>query len=310
MAGSAGGQPGQAGSGAVERRGCSAGHARPARVRGGWMCARCGLRVMPLTAEECFDGHERPADVEPWMLWVCPQDSELVIPADMDRDDVAYANRHHPFLADGIRVVHRDDSDPLDVSRGRARPVIIFTDPGSSPAEGQGPDQEQRQEDPNDTLVSIAGPILAGFALAAIVVIGTSSSTSGRPEALPAIAFFAGAAVLLLFSIQMLAVAALPGLRKAPGLRVVSRLLRIPRLQKIPWPRLIKDLLYETGLLVFLIGLGLFLWARSWSAAAIAGVAVVGLAVISDVALLVTSWLRPDWGRTDSDTDDAADHGQ
>ncbi len=136
------------------------------------------------------------------------------------------------------------------------------------------PPAAQKVADANDTLIAITGPILAGFSLAAIVVIGTSASNSGRPAALPAMTVFAAAAVLLLFAIQMLAVAALPGL------------------QNVRWPGLIKGALYETGLLAFLAGLGLFLWTRSWSATAMAGLAVVGLAIVGDLALLAASWSR------------------
>ncbi len=87
-------------------------------------------------------------------------------------------------------------------------------------------------------------------------------------------ACFAGSAVLLLFSIQIQAIGRLGGLRTAR------------------WPRRMKALLYELGLLAFLVGLGLFLWFRTWPAAAVAGVAVVGLAVICDLALVVTAWCR------------------
>lgn len=287
MAGSAGGESGQEDSGAAVPGSCSAGHTRPARLRGGWMCARCGLRIMPLTAPECFEGHGRPRDVEPWTLWVCPEDGELVVPPDISWYGMANANQSHPFLAKEVRLLRRDDFDPTEIDRSRAVPVIVRS----------APDQRRLRGDPNDSLITIAAPILAGFSLAAIVSIGLSASASNRPEALPAMAFFAGASVLLLFSIQMLAVAALPGFQTAPGFRKAYKFLKTPALQENPWPRLVKDFLYEMGLLAFLVGLGLFLWTRSWSAAAIAGVAVVGLAAVSDLALLVTSWLRPDWGR-------------
>src|SRR5258708_11164805 len=63
-------------------------------------------------------------------------------------------------------------------------------------------------------------------------------------------------------------------------------------LQNVRWPGVIKGALYETGLLAFLAGLGLFLWTRSWSATAMAGLAVVGLAIVGDLALRAASWSR------------------
>jgi hypothetical protein len=193
------------------------------------MCARCGLRLMPLTATECFAGHARPKDIGPWTVWVCPEDGELVVPADMRGLDVARANAYHPL-------------------------------------------REANMADPNDTLITITGPILAGFCLAAIVGIGTSASSSGHPAAMAAIAVFALAAVLLLSAIQMLVAAAFPGLR---GIR---------------WPGLLEGFFYETGLLAFLAGVGLFLLSQPSSAAATAGLVVVGLGVVGDLVLLTCSW--------------------
>ena len=64
------------------------------------------------------------------------------------------------------------------------------------------------------------------------------------------------------------------------------------------WPRWVKAILYELGLLVFLVGLGLILWLRTWPAAAIAGVVVVGAAVVCDLVLQAMAWCRRDqWGR-------------
>src|SRR6202050_1601527 len=80
------------------------------------------------------------------------------------------------------------------------------------------PLREANVADPNDTLITTTGPILAGFSLAAIVGIGTSASSSRHPVAMAAIAVFALAAVLLLFAIQMLVAAAFPGLRASGGL--------------------------------------------------------------------------------------------
>src|SRR5258708_19585720 len=91
------------------------------------------------------------------------------------------------------------------------------------------PPAAQKVADANDTLIAITGPILAGFSLAAIVVIGTSASNSGRPAALPAMTVFAAAAVLLLFAIPILAVAAPPAPPHSPS------------------PRLLKVSFYSTG---------------------------------------------------------------
>jgi hypothetical protein len=97
-------------------------------------------------------GHPRPEDIGPWTVWACPEDGELVVPADMRRLDVARANVRHPL-------------------------------------------REANVADPNDTLITITGPILAGFSLAAVVGIGTSASSSRHPVAMAAIAVFALAAV-------------------------------------------------------------------------------------------------------------------
>jgi hypothetical protein len=192
----------------------------------------------------------------------------------MNRDDVLKANRYHPLPVKTLAVATFPPSDPANVHHLRTFP------PSDLPNADLWPEQAQASADPNDSLVTIAAPILAGFSLAAVVVIGTSASMVGRPAALPAMACFAGSAVLLLFSIQMLAIGSLRGLRLAR------------------WPRNVKATLYELGLLAFLIGLGLFLWLRTWPAAALAGVAVVGVAVICDLALVTTAWCRRDkWGR-------------
>lgn len=141
-------------------------------------------------------------------------------------------------------------------------------------------------DSPNDTLITITGPILAGFSLAAIVGIGTSASAFRHPAAMAAVTVFALAAVLLLFAIQMLVVAALPGLKE------------------IRWPGLLEGFFYETGLLAFLAGVGLFLLSMPSSAATTAGLVVVGLAIAGDLVLLVCSllfldrWTRPRAERT------------
>ncbi len=96
------------------------------------------------------------------------------------------------------------------------------------------------------------------------------------PLALPAMACFAGAAVLLVFSMQMLALAAFPRLGGAGKTRAATA----------------KRWLYELGLLVFLAGLGLFLWSRTWPATAIAAVSVVGVAIVADMVLVGVIWRR------------------
>lgn len=261
------------------------------------MCPRCSLRIMPMTAEECFEGHARPEDSARWTAWICIQDDELVIPEDMNVHDVREANKNHTLLTQIVRGVGRAergnfDIDPKDVML----PVVAFPTsdkpdavawqprhphgrghPDQPPAQPGPPEQPQDTADTNDALITIAAPILAGFSLAAIVTIGTTTTVG--PGAFPAMACFAGSAVLLLFSIQILAIGKLPGLRTAE------------------WPRRMKAFLYELGLLAFLVGLGLFLWLRPWPTAAVAGVTVVGLAVICDLALVVTAWCRRDqWG--------------
>lgn len=284
--------------------GCSLGHRRPTRVRGGWMCPRCGLRVVPLTAPECFEGHPQPTDIEPWTVWICPEDGEIVVPADISRDDVLDANLHHPLFqprraAPGLGEIRPFNvEDPaFSVWRGGPKPLGVVTfqppettpshwplrtfsqPPGPLPAEQASTPAQPRSSrsptaDPNDSLITVSAPVLAGFSLAAITFIGTSASLSGRPEALPALASFAAASVLLVFSIQMLALCSLPGLATSRKLRAV------------------KASLYEFGLLAFLAGLGLFLWPQTWSAAAIAGLVVVGLAIVCDLALVGVAWCR------------------
>jgi hypothetical protein len=232
---------------------------------------------MPMTAEECFEGHARPEDSALWIVWVCPQDYELVIPEDVNVLDMLKANRNHSLLMHPARYVPEGapDSAPIDLDLLSSK-FAVFPRPGTGweiP-----PELEQHPADPNDTLVTIVTPILAGFSLAAIVTIATAATPG--PGAFPAMACFAGSAVLMLFSIQMLAIARLSGLRKAK------------------WPSRAKDILYELGLLTFLVGLGLIMWLRPLPAAAIAGFAVVGLAVICDLALQATAWFRRDqWGR-------------
>jgi hypothetical protein len=210
-------------------------------------------------------------------VWVCPEDDELVIPDDMNRSNVLEANRYHPLLKQKVRDVLKDEPGYLGLGRDQVSRLVTFPPSDSSVDLWLG--QTQAPADSNDTLVNIAAPILAGFSLAAIVAIGTSASTVGRPAGLAAMAVFAASAVLLLFSIQMLAIGGLDGLRMAR------------------WPCRAKATLYELGLLTFLIGLGLFLWQRTWPTAALAGVAVVGMAVICDLALVITAWCRRNqWG--------------
>jgi hypothetical protein len=272
MADAVGGPPGQGGPAPA----CPAGHARPARMRGGWLCARCGLRLTPLTADECFEGHARPEDPESWTVWDCPECGVLVLPDDIDLDVVRGANSDPPLLGPKAGGVLRNrlgtfgpDVDKLILN------AVGFDPPGPLDVD---PSREPAPADVNDTLVTVAAPILAGFALAAIVTIGTSS-TAGRPGSLAATVCFTSSAVLLLFSIQVLALGNLAGLRAA----------RLPR-----WA---KRSLHELGLLAFLAGLGLFLWLKTWPAAAVAGVVVVGLAMACDLALVATAWCRrKEWG--------------
>jgi len=62
------------------------------------MCARCNLVQPAPHAVDRDEGHGRPRDVDPWTLWICQEDEELVVPADINRDDVASSNRRHPLL--------------------------------------------------------------------------------------------------------------------------------------------------------------------------------------------------------------------
>jgi hypothetical protein len=242
------------------------------------MCPRCGLRLMPMTAEECFEGHARPEDSARWTVWVCPQDHELVIPKDMNVLDVLEANKNHPLLTQKVRNVPGSEPGSIRIDPNLIANYLVAFTPSDQPDREVPSEQAQTPADPNDALVTIAAPILAGFSLAAIVTIGTATTVG--PGALPAMACFAGAAVLLLFSIQMVAIGRLGGLRTAQ------------------WPRRIKALLYELGLLTFLVGLGLILWLTTWPTAAIAGVVVVGLAVICDLVLVAMAWChRNQWGR-------------
>jgi hypothetical protein len=245
------------------------------------MCPRCGLRLMPMTAKECFDGHARPEDSAPWTVWICPQDQELVIPDDVNALDVLEANKNHPLLMHSVRDVSGDETGAIRIDPDLRINSLVAFPPSDQSDWGIPLEQVQDPADPNDVLVTIAAPILAGFSLATIVTIGTAAEV--EPGALPAMACFAGSAVLLLFSIQMLAIGRLGGLRTAR------------------WPRRVKALLYELGLLAFLVGLGLTLWLSTWPAAAVAGVVVVGLAVICDLALVATAWYRRNqWGRRQS----------
>ena len=249
------------------------------------MCPRCRLQILPMTAEECFEGHARPENVALWTAWVCPQDHQLVVPEDINVLDVLEANKNHRLLKHLVRDVPGSEPGSTGIDWDRVVSYVAFPPPDhwpvpSAPAQDSAdlPEQPQGPADPNDALVTIVAPILAGFSLAAIVTIGTAATVG--PGALPAMACFAGSAVLLLFSLQMLAIGRLPGLRTAM------------------WPRWVKAILYELGLLVFLVGLGLILWLRTWPAAAIAGVVVVGAAVVCDLVLQAMAWCRRDqWGR-------------
>jgi hypothetical protein len=231
---------------------------------------------MPMTAEECFEGHARPQVSARWTAWFCPQDDELVIPEDMNVHDVREANKNHPLWTQVLRGVGRAEPGNFDINPKDLMLGVVPFSP-DEPDAGARREQTQDKDDPEDALVTIAAPILAGFALAAIVTIGTAADVG--PGAYPAMACFAGSAVLLLFSIQILAIGKLSGLRTAK------------------WPTRMKRLLYELGLLAFLVGLGLFLWLKNWPTAAVAGATVVCLAVICDLAFLVAAWRRRNkWG--------------
>lgn len=287
---------------------CSQGHPRPPRARSGWMCPRCGLRVVPLTGPECFEGHHRPADIEQWTVWICPADNEVVLPGDVSQEDVADANAYHPLfrprraepllgnfgvpdLTQRLVSFPTDDrtseslSFPIQSSKwteGSYPPLTPHVGVIGFPAPPTGSPAmplSSKASDPNDSLVTVSAPILAGFSLGTVAVIGTSATLSARPHALAAMATFAGAAVLLLFSIQMLTLGALPGLVGAKRLRTA------------------KAWLYEFGLLAVLTGLGLFIWPRTWSAATIAGLSAVGLAIVCDLILVGVAWCRRnEWG--------------
>jgi hypothetical protein len=230
---------------------------------------------MPMTAEECFEGHARPEDTAPWTVWVCPQDHELVYPEDVNALDMLEANKDHPLLTHLVRNVPGDEPDSIGIDPGELMSYIIAR-PSKQPDLVIPIERPQDPADPNDTLITIVTPILSGFSLAAIVTIATAGTVG--PGAYPAMACFGGSAVLMLFSIQILAIGRLPGLRKAR------------------WPSWVKPLLYELGLLAFLVGLGLIMWLKTWPAAAVAGVVVVGLAVISDLTLVAIAWCRH-WDR-------------
>src|SRR5260370_36090232 len=186
----------------------------------------------------------------------------MVVPDDMNRDEILDVNQNHPLIhhrwpillpgdlpgspqsppwvrgrpggarpripAEGAGLHPPGDLDPIDT---RDQRVGIVGFPTTNTPGGMSGTEARQSADPHQTLVTIAAPILAGFSLAAIVAIGTSAPLSGRPDALPAMACFAGAAVLLLFSVQLMAIA---------------------RLISIRWWHWAS--LYELGLLTFLVG--------------------------------------------------------
>ena len=112
-------------------------------------------------------------------------------------------------------------------------------------------------------LGTVVAPVLAGFALASVVLIGTTSF-SGHPLQSGASTCFVVSAVALLFSMQMLAL-------RRRGIAV--------------W--VAESALYEIGLLLLFVGLGLFLWPSRWSAASAIAVTIAFLAALVDVALTV-----------------------
>jgi hypothetical protein len=220
-------------------------------------------------AKECFEGHARPEDSAQWTVWVCPHDDELVYPGDVNVLDMLEANKDHPllkylarYIPEGETASVRIDPNLLKSEFALLPPVRNYVLDGA---------------DPNERLIEIGTPILAGFSLAAIVTIATTEALG--PGALPAMACFAGSAVLMLFSLQILAIG------------------RLPRLRWAEWPKWATFILSELGLLAFLVGLGLIMWLKTWPAAVVAGVVVVGLAVICDLALVATAWYRrKQWG--------------
>jgi hypothetical protein len=168
---------------------------------------------MPMTAEECFEGHARSEDSAPWTAWVCPWDHELVCPEDVNILYVLEANKNNPLLTHSVRNVPGGEPSSIGID-----PRLLMNRWIAPPLSDRSdlvilPEQAQDPADPNDAVVTIVAPILAGFQLAAIVTIGTTATFG--PGALPAMACFAGSSVLLLFSLQMLVIGRLPGLRTA-----------------------------------------------------------------------------------------------
>jgi hypothetical protein len=131
------------------------------------------------------------------------------------------------------------------------------------PDSTEGPRHGGEQE----SLARVVAPVLAGFALAAVVVIGTASATSSHPAMGAATTCFVGGAVSLIFSMQMLALS-----------------------RRSERTRLAESVTYEFGLLLLLVGIGLFLWPESWSIASAVGVAAAFSAAVLDVIVTLAVW--------------------
>jgi hypothetical protein len=128
------------------------------------------------------------------------------------------------------------------------------------------------EENPFATLVS---PVLTGFTLAAVVILGTTTTPS-RPHTGAAAAVFVGSSVAFVFSMQMIALG-----------RATRSLGRSTAATEIA-----QSLLFEVGLLLLLVGLGLALWPREWGVASATGVAAAWLGAVADVVLSVTTIVR------------------
>jgi hypothetical protein len=178
------------------------------------------------------------------------------------------------------------EAEPSEGGGGSDKPFGDLPEPRDSLSKGrlmthkvevfgiEGEDPDWWGDDPLENVVT---PVLAGFALAAVVIIGTTSER-GYPARSAASTLFACAAVSLIFSMQMLALK-----RRGLELRFRGR--------PVDLRSFAKKVLYELGLLLVLVGIGLFLWPNHWSAASVIGVAAAFLAALIDAGLTVyLSW--------------------
>src|SRR5260370_17466921 len=101
------------------------------------MCPRCGRRIMPFSAEKCFEDHLRPEDLERWTVWICPEDHEMVVPDDMNRDEILDVNQNHPLIHHRWPILL-----PGDLPGSPQSPPWVRGRPGGArpriPAEGAG----------------------------------------------------------------------------------------------------------------------------------------------------------------------------